>query len=72
MLSQLKIYSKQKKENSLFCVYDRVVVNLIKNLRLQFSNLNEHIFKHGFSDSDHPTCVCGTEVEPTEHFPLRY
>ena len=62
---------KEKKENSLFGVYDPLGVKLLTHLRLQFSHLNEHNFKHGFSDTVDPMCACLTEVETTEHFFLR-
>ena len=46
-------------------------MTLLTRLRLQFSHLNEHKFRHGFSDTIYPMCACGTEVETTEHFLLR-
>ena len=67
-LKSLKIYCKQKKENLLLCTYDPLGVKLLTHLRLQFSHLNEHKFRHGFSDTINPMCVCGTEVETTDHF----
>ena len=39
-------------------------------VRLKFSHLNEHEFRHGFNDTIYPIYVCGTEVETTEHFLL--
>ena len=50
----------------LFCIYDPLGVKLLT----QFSHLNEHKFRHGFSDTINPMCACGTEVETTEHFLL--
>ena len=61
----------EKQENSLFSVYDPFGVKLLTRLRLQFSHLNEHKFRHGFSDTVNPVCACGTEIETTEHFFLR-
>ena len=61
----------EKKENSLFCIYDPLGVKLLTRLRLRFSHLNEHKFRHGFSDTINPMCACGTEIETTEHFLLR-
>ena len=61
----------KKKENSLFSVYDPLRVKLLTRLRLQFSHLNKHKFRHGFSDTINPMCACGTETETTEHFFLR-
>ena len=60
----------EKKQNSLFCIYDPLGVKLLTRLR-QFSHLNEHKFRHGFSDTLSPMCACGTEIETTEHFLLR-
>ena len=39
-----------KKENLLFFTYDPLGVKLLTSLRLQFSHLNEHKFRHSFSD----------------------
>ena len=59
---------KEKKENSLFSIYDPLGVKLLTRLRLQFSHLNEHKFRHGFNDTLNPICACGNEIETTEHF----
>ena len=37
---------------------------------LNFSHLNEHIFRHGFKDTVDPMCKCGLEAETTLHFLL--
>ena len=42
---------KKKKENSLFFIYDPRAVKLLICLRIQFSNLNEQKFRHGFSNT---------------------
>ena len=44
----------------------KAVKNLTQ-LRLQFSPLNAHRFRHNF-DSLSPLCVCGEEDENNEHF----
>ena len=76
MLNQVtslkNLLEAKKKENSLFCIYDPLGVKLLTRLRLQFSHLNEHKFRHGFSDTINPMCACGTEIETTEHFLLRF
>ena len=46
-------------------------MKLLSRLRLQFSHLNEHIFRHGFNDMVDPMCPCGTEVETNEHCLMR-
>ena len=60
----------EKKENSLFSVYDPLGVKLLTCLKLQFSHLNEHKFRHGFGDTASPMCGCNAEIEDTEHFLL--
>ena len=46
-------------------------MKLLTCLRLQFSHLNEHKFRHGFNDTVDPFCARGNEIETTEHFFLR-
>ena len=40
----------QKKENSLFSIYDPLDVKLLTLLILYFSDLNGQKFRHGFGD----------------------
>ena len=40
-------------------------------LRLRFSHLNKHKFRHGFLDTLNPLCNCSLEIEDNEHFFLR-
>ena len=58
------------KENSAFSVYDPYGLKLLMRLRLQFSHLKEHKFRHGFGDTVRPVCGCNAEIEDTEHFLL--
>ena len=44
----------EKKENSVFPIYDPLGVKLFTRLRLQFSHLNKHKLRHGFG---HTTCA---------------
>ena len=71
----IKIFKKMivtdNKENSVFSVYDPYGVKLLTRLRLQFSHLKEHKFRHGFGDTVSPMCGCNAEIEDTEHFLLR-
>ena len=39
-------------------------------LRLGFSHLNEHRFRHNFQDCMNPLCSCSMEIEDTSHYPL--
>ena len=66
-----KLIKCEKKENSIFSIYDPLGVKLLTRLRLQISHLNEHKFRHGFGDTINAMYACGNEVETTEHFLLR-
>ena len=66
-----KLIKCKKKENSIFSIYDQLVVKLLTRLRLQSSHLNEHKGRHGFGDTINGMCACGSEVETTERFLLR-
>ena len=48
-------------ENSVFEVHDIKGVKLLTRLRLDFSHLNEHRFRHNFNDILNPMCSCGKE-----------
>ena len=58
--------------NSMYCIYDPFGVKLINRLRLGFSHLREHKFRHNFADTVNPLCSCTLETENTEHFFLHY
>ena len=55
--------------NSVYNVHDIIGVRYLTKLRLQFSALNEHKFRHNF-DCLSPVCICGTAKEDNEHFLL--
>ena len=58
------------KENSVFAIHDTKGLKLLTRLRLNFSHLNEHIFRHAFKDTIDPMWKCGLETETTLHFLL--
>ena len=66
-----KLFKCEKKENSIFSIYNSFGVKLLTRLRLQFNHLNKHKFRHVFGDTINAICACGSEVETTEHFLLR-
>ena len=66
-----KLVVSKKHGNSLFSVYDPLGEKLLTRLRLEFSHLKEHKFRHGFADTINPMCACGANVETTEHLLLR-
>ena len=55
--------------NSVYNIHDILGVRNLSRLRLQFSALNEHRFRHNF-DSLTPICLCGTAKEDNEHYLL--
>ena len=55
----------------LFSVYDPLGEKILTRLRLKFSHLKEHKFRHSFADTINPMCACGADVETTELFLLR-
>ena len=60
-----KLILIKKKENSIFSICDPLGVKLLTRLRLNFSHLNEHKFRHGFNDTLNPLCACGNDIETT-------
>ena len=59
------------KENSVFAIHDTKGIKLLTRLRLIFSHLSEHKFRHGFRDTAGPICISGLEIETTLQFLLR-
>ena len=57
--------------NSTYKIYDPLGIKLLTRLRLGFSHLSEHKFRHKFADSLNPLCCCFLETESTLHFFLR-
>ena len=55
--------------NSVFNVTDGKGIVLLNRLRVGFSHLREHKFRHNFVDTADPFCNCRTNsLETTEHF----
>ena len=59
------------KENSIFKIHDTNGIKLLNRLRLHFSHLYEHEFRHNFRATIDPTCSCGLEPETRLHYLLR-
>ena len=57
--------------NSTYKIYDPLGIKLLTRLRLGFSHLSEHKFRHNFADSLNPLCSCSLETESTLQFFLR-
>ena len=54
-------------KKSLFGLFDIEGVKHLTMLRLEFSTLNEHKFRHNFQCTS-PMCACNTGVEDNAHF----
>ena len=65
-----KLLSKiRPTENNVYNIYDIEGIGILTTLRLQFSDLNEHRFRHRFNVAS-PLCNCGTANEDNQHFLL--
>ena len=56
--------------NSVFNSHHPDGIILLTRLRLGFSHLREHKFRHNFLDTLNPICSCGQDIETTSHFLL--
>jgi len=56
--------------NNVFNCHHPEGLILLTRLRLGFSHLREHKFRHNFQDTINPICLCGQDVETTSHFLL--
>ena len=54
-----------------FGIHNPTGLQLLTRLRLGFSDLNEHKFRHNFRDFFNPLCECKLEPETTSNFLLR-
>ena len=57
--------------NKVFNIYNPHGLKLLTKLRLDLSHLGGHKFKHNFSDCFDETCICGKDIESTNHFLLQ-
>ena len=67
-LRKMLLNFKRPKRNSTYKIYDPLRIKLLTRLRLCFSHLLEHRFKHNFTDSLNPLCSCSLEAESTLYF----
>ena len=56
--------------SSLFSIHHPVGVKLLVRLRLGFSHLREHKFRHNLHDTLNPLCHCSLEPETISHYLL--
>ena len=57
--------------NSTFGTNDVSGLKLLTRLRVGFSHLREHKFKHNFQDTLNPLCPCSLDAEDTYHIFMR-
>ena len=56
---------------SVYDVNDNLGLVLLTRLRVGFSHLREHMFRHNFADINDPFCLCRTNaIETTEQYLL--
>ena len=58
------------KENSIYAIHDISGLKSLTRLRLNFSHLNVHKFRHNIKDTINPMCSCCFEPETTDHYLL--
>ena len=58
--------------HSVFKINNPLGLKLLTRLRIGFSHLKEHEFKHNSQDSVDPLCTCGNDIESTFHFFLHF
>ena len=56
-------------KRSTFGIHDVEGLKLLTRLRVKFSDLREHRFRHNFRCNS-PNCLCGKGIEDNEHFLL--
>ena len=54
--------------NSIYNIHNPLGVKYLTRLRIGFSHLKEHKFKHNFQDSIDPMCSCSSGTKTTIHF----
>ena len=56
------------KPNSINNIYNSLGIKHLPRLRIAFSHLKEHTFRHNFQDSVDPMCNCGNVVQSAIHY----
>ena len=57
-------------QSNIYSIFDPEGLKLLTRLRLGFTHLNEHKFRHNFQDCLNPLCSCSLEIEDTSHYLL--
>ena len=57
---------------SIYNIHNPLGIKFLTRLRIGFSQLKEHKFRHNFQDSINPMCSCSNDIETTIHFFLHF
>ena len=57
-------------QSDVYNIFDPIGLKFLTRLRLDFSHLNEHRFRHNFQDCLNPLCSCSLQTEDTIHYLL--
>ena len=57
-------------QSNIYSIFDPEGLKLLTRLRLDFTHLNEHKFRHNFQDCQNPLCSWSLEIEDTSHYLL--
>ena len=57
-------------QSNVYNIFDPIDLKLLTHLRLGFSHLKEHKFRHNFQDCLNPLCLCSLDIEDTIHYLL--
>ena len=57
-------------ESNVFNIFHPIRLKFLTRLRLGFSHLNEHRFRHNFKGCTNPLCSCSFEIEDTLQYLL--
>ena len=59
-------------QSDVYNIFDPIGLKFLTRLRLDFSHLNEHRFRHNLQDWWNPLCSCSLETEDTKHLLHRH
>ena len=71
--SSINVFKKESlkfirpEPNSAYNIHDTKGLKSLTRLRLRFSHLGDHKFRHNFQDCVSPMCSCVQNIETTTH-----
>ena len=70
MFKRLILQFIRPSRSEIYNIHDPFGLKLLTRLRVEFSHLREHKFRHNFQDTLNPLCSCSLEPESVNHFLL--